>query len=227
MRCNKRRGRKIREGTITMIDFDRIDRILKRSVEIVIEDVKPIVQSAKERTTYQESAESASQEVTHETNAQREPNIEPEGHFCYNCGTQLNGSYEYCPECGCKVIRPDDKKENSNSIPQNKRCTYCGAEVPVHMSYCLNCGTSFGFEDESETFEATQERVIQQFGIWKNKWVALTLCLLFGWFGAHKYYEQKIGMGILYTFTVGLFGIGWIVDTIVLIGKPNPYRARM
>lgn len=33
-----------------------------------------------------------------------------------------------------------------------------------------------------------------------------------GWFGLHKYLDKHIGMGILYTFTCGLFGIGWIYD---------------
>ena len=28
-------------------------------------------------------------------------------------------------------------------------------------------------------------------------------------------------MGILYFFTIGLFGIGWIVDIIILIFKPK------
>ena len=57
----------------------------------------------------------------------------------------------------------------------------------------------------------------------KNKWVAVLLCLFLGFFGAHKFYEGKIGMGILYIFTVGLFGFGVIIDLIVLLLKPNPY----
>lgn len=57
----------------------------------------------------------------------------------------------------------------------------------------------------------------------KNKWTAFLLCLIFGVFGAHKFYEGRTGMGILYLFTVGLFGIGWLVDLIVLLGKPTYY----
>ena len=38
-----------------------------------------------------------------------------------------------------------------------------------------------------------------------------------------KFYEGKIGMGILYLFTCGLFGIGTLIDFIVLLFKPNPY----
>ena len=38
--------------------------------------------------------------------------------------------------------------------------------------------------------------------------------------------EEKIFAGIIYLFTFGLFGIGWIVDIIRLAFKPNPYRVR-
>lgn len=35
-----------------------------------------------------------------------------------------------------------------------------------------------------------------------------------GQFGVHKFMEQKIGMGVLYLLTCGLFGIGWLLDVI-------------
>jgi len=38
--------------------------------------------------------------------------------------------------------------------------------------------------------------------------------LLGGWFGLHRYMSGEIIMGILYTCTCGLFGIGWVVDII-------------
>ncbi len=57
----------------------------------------------------------------------------------------------------------------------------------------------------------------------KDKWVAFTLCLFLGVCGGHKFYEGKTGLGVLYLFTAGLFGIGWLVDIITLLFKPNPY----
>ena len=60
-------------------------------------------------------------------------------------------------------------------------------------------------------------------GRMKNKWVAVLLCLFLGYLGAHRFYEGKIGSGILWLLTVGLFGIGWLVDFIILLTKPNPY----
>lgn len=60
-------------------------------------------------------------------------------------------------------------------------------------------------------------------GRMKNKWVAFLLCFFLGVLGIHKFYEGKVGMGILYLFTFGLLGIGWVIDCIVLLFKPNPY----
>ena len=45
-------------------------------------------------------------------------------------------------------------------------------------------------------------------------WFKFVICFLFGYFGVHKFIEKKIGMGILYLFTMGLFGFGWIYDCI-------------
>ncbi|MBR4863270.1 MAG: TM2 domain-containing protein [Oscillospiraceae bacterium] len=57
----------------------------------------------------------------------------------------------------------------------------------------------------------------------KNKWVSFFLCFFLGYIGAHKFYEGRVLLGILYILTCGLFGIGLIIDLIVLFFKPNPY----
>lgn len=60
----------------------------------------------------------------------------------------------------------------------------------------------------------------------KNKTLGdFVLVLLLGWLGIHKFKEGKIGMGLLYMFTLGLFGIGWVYDIYIaakecgLLGK--------
>ena len=114
-------------------------------------------------------------------------------------------------------------------------CRYCGKPIDSDSAFCPSCGQSQG---NKQTAQPQQPQIVITnvntntnrninasggHGRQKNKWVAFFLCLFLGYFGAHKFYEGKAGMGILYIFTVGLFGIGWLIDTIVLLFKPNPY----
>ena len=48
----------------------------------------------------------------------------------------------------------------------------------------------------------------------KKKTTALLLCIFLGFFGVHLFYVGRIGKGILYLLTGGLFAIGWIIDII-------------
>lgn len=47
-----------------------------------------------------------------------------------------------------------------------------------------------------------------------NPWIKLLICYFLGVFGVHKFIERKTGIGLLYFFTFGILGIGWLVDTI-------------
>ena len=40
------------------------------------------------------------------------------------------------------------------------------------------------------------------------------VCLFLGFFGGHYFAIGKVKRGVLYLFTAGLFGIGWIYDLI-------------
>lgn len=86
----------------------------------------------------------------------------------------------------------------------------------------LSYSTKIGGTSKRSTGHSTQTTTYVN-GVEKNKWIAFFLCLFLGCFGVHKFYEGKNSMGILYLCTVGLFGIGWFVDIIVLLCKPNPY----
>jgi TM2 domain-containing membrane protein YozV len=50
----------------------------------------------------------------------------------------------------------------------------------------------------------------------RELWVAYLLWFFLGLIGVHKFYVGKIGMGILYIFTGGIFLIGWIIDLFTL-----------
>jgi TM2 domain len=61
------------------------------------------------------------------------------------------------------------------------------------------------------------EKAMASDGTGKSQIVAFLLCLLLGLIGIHRFYLGYTGMGILYLLTLGLFGIGWLIDLILLI----------
>lgn len=116
-----------------------------------------------------------------------------------------------------------------------KFCKHCGAVIQKDAVICLKCGLqveelkgdsqpNIVINNENKNINTAQAFSAVAANLrMKNKWVALGLCIFLGMFGAHKFYEGKIGMGILYIFTMGLFGFGWVFDSIALLFKPNPY----
>jgi len=102
------------------------------------------------------------------------------------------------------------------------KCPSCGANLQNTRDACQYCGTS------QPEIRQPQPPPTIVYNIYqappstpalspKSRWAAFFLCLFLGYWGAHKFYLGKYGAGILYFLTVGLFGIGWFVDLILLL----------
>lgn len=147
---------------------------------------------------------------------------------CPECGSEMSEAAKSCPHCGY-------------TIEETKFCKYCGEKVPIDSVVCTKCGRQIEETDKggivinnaasssaSASAAATATVPVERPHKKKiNKMTALLLCIFLGWVGAHKFYEGKIGMGILYVLTMGLLCIGWIADIIIIAMKPNPYYVEL
>lgn len=87
------------------------------------------------------------------------------------------------------------------------RCPECGKEISDRAFSCPNCGYVIPRKVRGSN----------------NKYVALLLCIFFGWCGAQRFYEGNYMMGYLYAFTFGFLGIGWIYDIVRIATRPGVY----
>lgn len=133
---------------------------------------------------------------------------------------------------------PVQENPTSDKQPQQNYetifCSTCGAKIAKNAISCPHCGAPVAQNQQQPQIVINNSNsnvntntningVRGRGGKEINKWVAFLLCFFLGFLGAHKFYEGRIGGGILYLLTVGLFGIGWFIDTLAILFKPNPY----
>lgn len=112
-----------------------------------------------------------------------------------------------CPICGAPLT--------------DGKCGYCGYVTREPEQESENINTDFGQKEteQRQQGDVVGSSMLNNMGIVpgisrKSKTIALLLCIFLGGFGAHRFYVGKGGTGLLYLFTAGFLGVGWIIDII-------------
>lgn len=106
-------------------------------------------------------------------------------------------------------------------LPENhimKYCHVCGHQVKEDAEYCSNCGAKLDGYSRGTSSDTTQVIKIKDKNVSdRSRLVALLFVLFLGGLGIHRFYVGKIGTGILWLLTAGLFGIGVLIDLIMIV----------
>lgn len=122
---------------------------------------------------------------------------------CENCGAAYRPGDNFCKYCGCELETPARTLPEQSAAPQQ--------EPPVVRQQIIYQPVQY--------VERYSDR---------SRILALVLCLLLGEFGVHRFYQGKIGTGILWLLTFGLFGFGWLADALMLVfGHPTDGQGRL
>ena len=87
-----------------------------------------------------------------------------------------------------------------------KYCSKCGHELHDDAVFCVGCGCAVAPIKQPANPNASP----------KSRLITLLLCLFLGEIGIHRFYVGKIGTGIFWILTFGCFGIGYLVEIIMI-----------
>ena len=99
-----------------------------------------------------------------------------------------------------------DSYERTHPISEPGFCSRCGAKLVVGAYYCSQCARRVPREWIDDEYVSPRSRA-----------VALILCAVLGYLGIHRFYVGKIFSGIVWLCTGGLFGIGYVIDIILIV----------
>ena len=128
---------------------------------------------------------------------------------CPSCGANVDSAY--CGYCGTKmpIERVETQSINGDHVVINNYYYQQPSSGEAQAPSSRSMGP--------ETAAYVNVNVSYPNVSGKSRLVALLLFLFLGIFGAHRFYVGRYLLGVLYFFTIGLFGIGYFVDLILIL----------
>ena len=124
---------------------------------------------------------------------------------CPNCGAVITG--KFCEYCGTHFASDDDAKVVIINNFYGSADNDSADQSAFNRGFAANSNAQTAF-----AYAATADACADVSR--KSRLVALLLAVFLGYFGVHRFYAGQIATGIVYLFTFGLLGLGWVVDII-------------
>ena len=177
---------------------DEVDEVVDE--EVVEEDASEEVQetpdeAVDEEVVEEESTEEVVDEAVEEEPAAEEADSAKKTKFCSNCGTQVDMSTAFCPQCGFRLIQEEQ--------PQTKFCQSCGKKIDINSEICPYCGVRV-----ANIMRSSEE---------KNVLLSAILSLLFPGLG-HLYLGlNKKGISFIVAYIVSAILVFLVIGFVLIV----------
>ncbi len=124
----------VEEEATEEVTEDEVEEVVEEEAteEVTEDEVEEVVEEeSNEENIEEESAEDVEDAVEEEPAAE-EVDVVKKTKFCSNCGTQVDMSTVFCPQCGFRLIQEEQ--------PQTKFCQSCGKKIDINAEICPYCG---------------------------------------------------------------------------------------
>lgn len=99
--------------------------------------------------------------------------------LCPNCGNETPDNFEFCANCGVKLIKEIEQPQETKNGLKIIRCRNCGKEMLESFEFCARCGAKL------KTNEQTRYKTINYYDS----------------------QESKTGLGVLLAILLGVIGL--------------------
>ena len=137
---------------------------------------------------------------------------------CPHCGADTSG--KFCEYCGSEMPYNGPQVQNTyktENVTQHVTNVYyvnssdpAAGSLPVDFPSASSSAPAV--QPSFQAIPPVSKPAVSN----KSKSIALLLCFFLGTLGAHLFYAGRWKKGLLYLFTVGLFGFGWLIDIFTI-----------